>query len=137
MNKYSKFMMVILALVIVFSLTACNGSESGGGSKDKKETADTVSGIFVLTAMVEGTEEYSPEVLEGIGAKDFFVEFNDDKTFTFSISGEKLEGTYVKDGSTLTLTAEGDEEALIGTIDGDNFILEDEVEGTKMTFTRE
>lgn len=127
-----KFLSLLLAVALMFtcaSLVAC-------GKKDDK---DPVIGTYTLTSATENGEAI--EIPEGFSSS---IVVNEDGTFTMSQSmGEHTEsynGTWAKDGSTITLTpsSEGDEPVSL-TI-GENSLTLTEVYGedtNAMIFTKQ
>ena len=137
MRKFSLVIILICTITMVFGLSSCGdkGDSGNGKSDSKEEVVDTIEGRFFLSGMVEGENVISAEEMDARGAVDFFIDFKDDKTFIISVSGEDLSGTYEKDGETVRITMDDEEEPIDASLIGNEFIIENE--GVKMTFKRQ
>lgn len=118
---------LMMALVMILGLVGC-----GGGGKNP-------AGTYSLTKMSFGEEEMD---VEGLGALfeveiDVTLELKEDKSFVLDFGvlqdGETTSGTWKLDGTSLVLTAEGEEQAC--SYDGKTIVLD--VEGEKMTFEKQ
>ena len=123
MKKNSIIIITIFIMLLTFSLSAC-GDES-------------ISAKFALTGIIEGDQEYDEEALKvAIGenySEDNFIQFENGNTFTMTLMGSTVNGTYDKKGKNITMSAqEKNFETVTGVLDGDNFILD--VEGMTFTF---
>lgn len=127
MKKYPKIIVVTLVLVLALSMSACGGGES-------------INATFGISAMAEGDQEYGEDML-GIAlgenyADENFIKFDSDNSFTMTLMGSTIDGTYKKKGDDITLTSKEETfgDSVKGTMDGNTFFIE--VEGMKITFTK-
>ena len=96
-----KRMMLLLAMILtVLTLAACGGSEISPVVGNWKATTVSVSGVSV------DVDEY----LKQSGNEDVKMEMvlEKDNTMSINMAGQTGEGTWKLDGSTLTLTIDGD-----------------------------
>ena len=96
-----KRMMLLLAMILtVLTLAACGGSKTSPVVGTWKATTVSVSGVSV------DVDEY----LKQSGNEDVKMEMvlEKDNTMSINIAGQSGEGTWKLDGSTLTLTIDGD-----------------------------
>ena len=127
-----KLVALLLAAVMVFSLTACGGS------------GNPAVGKYGLEKMSAGGMEFTADDLEslmslaGVEGKFLVVELTEDGKFIMTSEVDEsmnTEGTYTIDGNTITITAEGSD--ISGTIDGDTITLTDEASSTEMVLSKE
>lgn len=96
-----KRMMLLLAMILtVLTLAACGGSKISPVVGNWKATTVSVSGVSV------DVDEY----LKQSGNEDVKMEMvlEKDNTMSINMAGQSGEGTWKLDGSTLTLTIDGD-----------------------------
>ena len=96
-----KQMMLLLAMILtVLTLAACGGSKISPVVGNWKATTVSVSGVSV------DVDEY----LKQSGNEDVKMEMvlEKDNTMSINMAGQTGEGTWKLDGSTLTLTIDGD-----------------------------
>ena len=96
-----KRMMLLLAMILtVLTLAACGGSKISPVVGTWKATTVSVSGVSV------DVDEY----LKQSGNEDVKMEMvlEKDNTMSINMAGQTGEGTWKLDGSTLTLTIDGD-----------------------------
>ncbi|MEI3176674.1 MULTISPECIES: lipocalin-like domain-containing protein [unclassified Candidatus Paralachnospira] len=96
-----KRMMLLLAMILtVLTLAACGGSKISPVVGNWKATTVSVSGVSV------DVDEY----LKQSGNEDVKMEMvlEKDNTMSINMAGQTGEGTWKLDGSTLTLTIDGD-----------------------------
>lgn len=96
-----KQMMLLLAMILtVLTLAACGGSKTSPVVGNWKATTVSVSGVSV------DVDEY----LKQSGNEDVKMEMvlEKDNTMSINMAGQTGEGTWKLDGSTLTLTIDGD-----------------------------
>ncbi len=96
-----KRMMLLLAMILtVLTLAACGGSKISPVVGNWKATTVSVSGVSV------DVDEY----LKQSGNEDVKMEMvlEKDNTMSINMAGQPGEGTWKLDGSTLTLTIDGD-----------------------------
>lgn len=125
-----RFVTTLIALIAciacVLGLVAC-GADSVAGKTYNFEKVEITSD---LDSEIKETAETQLKSVLNSG----YIKFGEDGTFTMSIMGSSVSGTYVQDGGTLTLTVNGsDAEAKVS---GDTVTTEDSVEGVgvKITF---
>ena len=96
-----KRMMLLLAMILtVLTLAACGGSKISPVVGNWKATTVSVSGVSV------DVDEY----LKQSGNEDVKMEMvlEKDNTMSINMAGQTGDGTWKLDGSTLTLTIDGD-----------------------------
>ena len=123
--KKTRIIATVLVVIFLFTLTAC-------GSK-------SLSGKYVVTDISGETDGMSFSDIQGMAemlgmdlSEMIALEFKDGGTFTMTMYGESIEGTYTRKGNNLTLTVE--DEPAEATIKGNTIIMESE--GVKMEFTK-
>ncbi|MCR5684478.1 MAG: hypothetical protein K6G81_03535 [Lachnospiraceae bacterium] len=115
-----KVLALLLALVMVFSLTACGGAKLSAGS-------------YKLTKMIADGEEQDTDYIQQLAAEGVFfaaLVINDDKTAALKMFGEDDE-KLTFDGKQFTAD-NGDK--INYTVDGDNITLKDS--STSMIFKK-
>lgn len=96
-----KRMMLLLAMILtIFALAGCGGEKTSPAVGTWKATTVSVSGVSV------DVDEY----LKQSGNEDVKMEMvlNKDNSMSIDMAGQTGEGTWKLDGSTLTLTIDGD-----------------------------
>lgn len=122
-----KAISLVLALTCILCLVACGGSDVAGTYKFKTLEMDGLS--FDLDALMKTT---------GMDANSVKMELVLDKDGKFELNVDAIgengsqKGTYKVSGSTLTLTAEGED--LTATLKNGVITIEDS--GVKMTFAK-
>ena len=152
-----KLLALLLALVLVFSLTACSKdkaeepaaeSESSGlsGLLNNASQSSGVEGKWVLTEAVNGTEGDEDYFVMYLGDYAQFmdvdpgIEFKADGTGSINMDGDSPESfTWTQDGNNINLTADGETMTLVYDPAADVITMttdEDGEHGT-VTFARE
>lgn len=125
-----RFVTTLIALIAciacVLGLAACGADPVAGKNYD----FDKVE----ITSGLEGELKETTETQLNTMLKECYIKFGEDGTFTMSVMGNSASGTYVQDGSTLTLTASGSNTE--AKVSGDTVTMEESMEGlgVKMTF---
>lgn len=126
-----KFMMLLMAVMLTFSLTACGGGGGGGGGEEASDDPCVGTWISVAGSMMGMT-------LTGddISGFEFVLESNGDATL--NVDGDSGKGDWSSDGSNVTITVEGTD--MVGVLgeDGDTIVFENMMDmGMELTFARE
>lgn len=103
---FSKIVLSILAVLIMLSLGACGNANVAN---------ETLSGKFVMSTMKTDGETLDFQTLEGIFddiPNNFYVEFKNEDDISFSFDGEGGYGTYQREGNTVKIIMEGDNETM-------------------------
>ncbi len=121
-----KLTALFLAVLMVFTLAACQNNKFQGGD------SASVVGSYVLVGAAENGEEMD---LEMFAELQFTLE--EDGTGTYGNGSMNIEITWTQDGDTVTFTAvsDGPAEPLVLTVKGDTLVA---TEGTsEMTFQKQ
>lgn len=121
-RKMKKILTLMMSLVVALTLTACSG-DSG------------ISGTYELVQMKYNGIVVNPgDALweQATGGKSATITLNNDGSCSADIYGQTGEGTYKEDGSTVTITIDGD--ALDFTINDDQLTAENS--GVTMVFEK-
>lgn len=122
-----KLTALFLAVLMVFTLSACQNSKKADATK-----GGSIVGSYVLVGASDNGEEID---LELFGELNFTL--NEDGTGTYGNGGMNIEITWAQEGDTVTFTAVGDGPAdpLVLTVKGDTLVA---IEGTsEMTFQKQ
>ena len=118
MKKVSSILLVaLIAVAMIFSLTACNSNQPAGGEA-AGPSGTYVPGAITLSDGTEMTmEEYLTAALseqgiaEGSAEYDIAMQaaevsytFNEDGTVIAAVAGIEMTGTYTVEGTTVTIT---------------------------------
>ncbi len=117
---------LMAAVLLCVSLLAGCGGGGGGG--------DSFTGKYGIVTMELMGEDVLVSELE-MTADDMFFEFQSGGKVKFSALGDVQEGTFAKDGDTISVTLEG-QETLTLTLDGTK-LTADEGDGNRMTFEKQ
>jgi len=135
--KTRLIVIVLLIAALSFSVVAC-------GKKNKNNNKnEPLTGRYVIcditddpddTSFAEFCAEYSED---GFDCVDYnYFEFSDGNNYVFLLFGEiKTEGTYIRNGNTLTLTASVAGIATTASVSGDIIIWEYD-NGAKLIFEK-
>lgn len=117
-----KLMTLMMTLLVAITLSACSGGSGISGTYELKEI--TASGVTV-------TPEH--ELWKTVtNNQDAIITLEDDENCTVDIFGQSGSGTYEVDGSTVTITIEGDPQEF--TLKDNQLIAE--INGTSMVFEK-
>lgn len=122
-NTKTKVFAMLMALVLVFSLTACGGS---------KDTTDLTGTTWALSGGSQDGVTVDKATLESVLGGEMAYSFEAEGKVTLSLSGASVEGTWSQDGNKVSLDIQGDTGTM--TIDGDKLILEQG--NVKVEFTK-
>lgn len=111
-----RLLAALLALVMVFGLTACAGKEPEKKPEKEPEKKDALSGTYWVYSMTGDGETLDYEMLCLVGLNDTSLVFGKDNKVTFRMAGEDpVELVYDSEAGTLTgedgqsqLTKDGD-----------------------------
>lgn len=117
MKKVSSILLVaLLAVAMVFSLTACSNNQADGGAEGPSGTYVPGSIIFAdgtemtmeeyMTSALgeQGIVEGTPEYDLAMQAAEVSYTFNEDGTAVATAVGIDMTGTYTVEGTTVTIT---------------------------------
>lgn len=119
---------LLLALAMIVSLAACGGGGSGSGP----------AGSYKMTKMNAAGVEMNIDELASMAGVDMTVtlELKDDGNFSLDMSAlgtGSLSGTWTSSGSTVTLTADGQDMSC--TLNGSTLVMEQD--GQSLTFEKQ
>lgn len=117
-----KVLTLMMALLVAVTLSACSGGSGISGTYELKEI--TASGVTVTP-----DDELWKTATNG---QDAIITLEDDNNCTVDIFGQSGSGTYEVNGSTVTITIEGDPQDF--TLKDDQLIAE--ISGTSMVFEK-
>ena len=106
---------VILTLLLTLSLlTACSSNNGGGNTA-------TLSGKYEIVSFTADGETHDAAAIKEMGFPDWNFEFLSGNKFKYDFAGTVYEGTFKVEGSTVSLTVDGEE-------------MSGKIEGNKITF---
>ena len=125
--KAKRVLVLLVAILMVFSLVACSKGEGGGNAVEKPSPV----GTYTLSSMEEGGEEVPQDDLNMLAEMGLKVtmEVKEDGTGAIDLFGEMLEFTW--DDNYITV----DDQQQSYEFDGTNFSMTND--DIKMTFTKD
>lgn len=119
-----KLLVLLMSLLVAVTLTGCSSSSSNSAA-GTYELTQVENGGVTITSDDELWKTYT----SGMEAT---MTLENDGSCSVSLFGQTGEGTYEVDGSTVTITIEGDAQEF--KLDGDQ--LSAELDGTKLIFEK-
>jgi hypothetical protein len=122
----AKFIVVLLAVVLVLAFTACGGGGDEGGDAG-------VVGEWKLTSAEAGGQTLGEDML---GSFQYSFTFGDDGKASVSAMGQSYDGVaYKLDGDTVTFD-DPSVQAITLKLDGGKLVFEEATTGTKLFFEK-
>ncbi len=120
-----KLTVMALGVCMVLSMASC-------GKKD------IAAGKWVVSKAYVGETEITQEKLQEAGIGGYALVFEDGKVeITAPNTNEVSEGTYVVEENNVTITSEGEDLEIKGTIEEDQLTIEEEADDMKLIFEKE
>lgn len=119
-----KLMTLLVGMLFVLSVVSCGNS-------------DAMQGKWILTEAYEGENKVDDADLQKAGLGGTVFEFKAGKVnISTAASNEVSEGNYTVSGKDVTISSDGEDGEVKGTVDGDKFTIEDKNTSLKLVFKK-
>lgn len=117
-------MTLLVGMLFVLSVVSCGNS-------------DAMQGKWILTEAYEGENKVDDADLQKAGLGGTVFEFKAGKVnISTAASNEVSEGNYTVSGKDVTISSDGEDGEVKGTVDGDKFTIEDKNTSLKLVFKK-